>query len=148
MRVRVATQLDEQGVLDVLRADGEATGRQPAKARLAAVRATLRSPGTLTLVADDDATVVGALVAELATRPAGGGAAEAGVLRLTLLCVAPGARRRGAGRALVRGLLHRFDRVTTSLSDEGVRALLVQEGFVGTGPSGAADADELRHAPG
>jgi predicted N-acetyltransferase YhbS len=147
VRVRVATQLDERGVLDVLRADGEATGRQPSKARLAAVRATLRSPGTLTLVADADATVVGALVAEL-TRPVGGGPAEAGMLHLTLLCVAPASRRRGAGRALVRGLLERFDRVTTSLSDEAVRALLVQEGFVRTGASGAADTDELRHAPG
>ena len=98
MRVRVATQLDEPGALDVLRADGEATGRQPSKARLATVRATLRSPTTLALVADEDGTVVGLLVAELrGTR-----------LELTLLCVAPEHRGRGAGRALVRALLDRY----------------------------------------
>lgn len=98
MRVRVATSLDEQGALDVLRADGEATGRQPSKARLAAVRATLRSPTTLALVADDAGPVVGLLVAEL----------RGSELELSLLCVAPAHRRRGAGRALVRALLDRY----------------------------------------
>ena len=98
MRVRVATQLDESGALDVLRADGEATGRQPSKARLAAVRATLRSPTTLTLVADDGGPVLGLLVAEL----------RGARLELTLLCVAPEHRGRGAARALVRALLDRY----------------------------------------
>ncbi len=98
MRVRVATQLDEQGALDVLRADGESSGRQPSKARLAAVRATLRSPTTLTLVADDGGPVVGLLMAEL----------RGARLELTLLCVTPEHRGRGAGRALVHALLDRY----------------------------------------
>lgn len=98
MRVRVATHLDEHDALDVLRADGEATGRQPSKARLATVRATLRSPTTLTLLADDGGPVVGLLVAEL----------RGARLELTLLCVAPEHRGRGAGRALVRALLDRY----------------------------------------
>ena len=98
MRVRVATQLDEAVALDVLRADGEATGRQPSKARLAAVRATLRSPTTLTLVADHDGAVRGLLVAEL----------RGPRLELSLLCVAPEHRGQGAGRALVRALLDRY----------------------------------------
>ena len=113
MRVRVATQLDEQAALDVVRADGEATGRQPSKATLAALRAVLRSPTALTLLADDG-PVVGLAVAELHGRE----------LRLTLLCVAPEHRRRGAGRALVRALLERFPAVT---GDGTAGALLDRE---------------------
>ena len=95
MRARVATALDEAAALDVVRADGETTGRQPSKATLAALRAVLRSPTTLALLAEVDGMVVGLLVAELRGRE----------LQLTLLCVAPEHRRRGAGRALVRALL-------------------------------------------
>jgi ribosomal protein S18 acetylase RimI-like enzyme len=117
MRTRVATQLDEDAALDVLRADGETTGRQPSKATLAALRAVLRSPTALTLVADDDGTVVGLLVAELRGRE----------LQLSLLCVAPEHRRRGAGRALVRALLERYPDVVTTLEDPVVLGLLAGE---------------------
>jgi len=116
VRTRVATQLDEASVLDVVRADGDAAGRQPSKAALAALRAVLRSPSTLTLVADDGA-VVGLLVAQLHGRE----------LRLSLLCVAPGHRRQGAGRALVRALLERYPDVTTATDDPVVRGLLDRE---------------------
>lgn len=133
MRVRVATQYDEPAVLDVLRADGDATGRQPSKARLAAVRAVLRSPRTLTLVADDDGAVVGVLLAELGPGHDGVGPVEPGMLHLPLLCVAPQHRRRGAGRLLLRRLLSRFEHVSTWTSDDGVRALLEGEGFTATG---------------
>ena len=112
MRVRVATQLDESGALEVLRADGQASGRQPSKARLAAVRATLRSPGTLALVADDDGAVVGLLVAEL----------RGSELELTGVCVAPEHRGRGAGRALVRALLDRYPDATAP--DPALRAFV------------------------
>ena len=54
MRTRVATQLDEAAALDVVRADGETTGRQPSKARQQRVRSKLRSPTALTLLAEDD----------------------------------------------------------------------------------------------
>ena len=114
MHIRVATSLDEAAALDVVRADGETTGRQPSKAALAALRAVLRSPRTLTLVADDGGAVVGLLVAELRGRE----------LQLSLLCVAPGHRRRGAGRALVRALLERYPDVTTTTD---ARALLESE---------------------
>ena len=117
MRTRVATQLDEAAALDVLRADGEATGRQPSKATLAALRAVLRSPTALTLVADDDGAVVGLLVARLRDRQ----------LQLSVLCVAPGHRRRGAGRALVRALLERYPDVTAGTDEPGVLALLDEE---------------------
>ncbi|CAA9335228.1 MAG: hypothetical protein AVDCRST_MAG16-1500 [uncultured Frankineae bacterium] len=147
MRVRVATQLDEERVLDVLRADGEVTGRQPAKARLAAVRATLRAPTTLTLVGEDDGRVVGALLAELARRDDGPDGGEPGLLHLSLLCVRPDARRRGTGRALVRGLLDRFGRVSTWTSDPAAQALLVAEGFVATDQHDEAGRVRLVHTP-
>jgi ribosomal protein S18 acetylase RimI-like enzyme len=114
VQVRVATQLDEAAALDVVRADGEATGRQPSKATLAALRAVLRSPTALTLVADDGGAVVGLLVAELRGRE----------LHLTLLCVAPEHRRRGAARSLVRGLVERYPDVVTAVDDPVVAGLL------------------------
>jgi len=140
VRVRVATAYDEQPVLDVLRADGDATGRQPSKARLAAVRATLRSPASLTLVADDAGEVVGVLRAELADD-------DPGRLRLGLLCVTPGRRRTGIGRALVRALLDRFGSVAAWTADEAVTALLVGEGFVPSGRTGEDTASELVRRP-
>ncbi len=117
MRTRVATQLDEAAALDVVRADGDATGRQPSKATLARLRAVLRSPATLSLVADDDGAVVGLLVAELRDRR----------LQLTLLCVAPEHRRRGAGRALVRALLQRYPDVEAGTEELAVLSLLDRE---------------------
>ena len=117
MRTRVATQLDEAAALGVVRADGDATGRQPSKAALAALRAVLRSPTTLALVADDDGVVVGLLVAELHGRE----------LQLSLLCVTPAHRRRGAGRALVRALLERYPRVVAAVEDPVTRELLARE---------------------
>jgi ribosomal protein S18 acetylase RimI-like enzyme len=117
VHTRVATQLDEAAALDVVRADGETTGRQPSKATLAALRAVLRSPTTLALVAQDDAAVVGLLVAELRGRE----------VQLSLLCVAPARRRRGAGRALVRALLERYPGVTAATDDPVTRELLEAE---------------------
>ena len=117
MRVRVATQLDEAAALDVVRADGEVTGRQPSKATLAALRGVLRSPTALTLVADDEGTVVGLLVAELRGRQ----------LQVTLLCVAPEHRRRGAGRALVRALVERYPDVVDATDDPVVGRLVEAE---------------------
>ena len=117
MRVRVATQLDEAAALDVLRADGRATGRQPSKARLGDLRAVLRSPTTLTLVVDGDGQVVGLLVAELRGRE----------LALTMLCVTPEHRRRGAGRALVRAVLDRYPEVVDATDDAVVGELVAAQ---------------------
>ena len=144
MRVRVAIEPDEQPVLDVLRADGAVTGRQPSKARLARVRAKLRSPAALTLVADDGA-VVGALLAELGRADDGAGPLEPGLLHLSLLCVAPEHRRRGVGRALLRGLLERFPHVSTWAPDGPARTLLEQEGFVPSGRTAAVRGVECGH---
>ncbi len=146
MRLRVATQLDETRVLDVLRADGEATGRQPSKARLAQVRAVLRAPGTLTLVADDDVEVVGMLLAQL-VRPD----PDAGVrLELGLLCVVPDRRREGVGRSLVQSLLDRFAAVAAWVPDGAAQDLLRSAGFVPSGRTReheGATAAELLHSP-
>ena len=151
--MRVATAYDEQPVLDVLRADGDATGRQPSKARLAAVRATLRSPATLTLVAESDGAVLGFVLAELAAaeddgRPAGEPARPH--LQVPLLCVAPGFRRDGVGRALVRALLVRFAHVSSWSCDVATTSLLTSEGFVRTGrtrESEGRSAEHLVHRP-
>ena len=151
MRVRVATGLDEQQVLDVLRADGDASGRQPSKARLAEVRASLRSPSALTLVADDEGALVGVLLAELVRTDADGAPVPPGLLQLSLLCVAPAHRRRGTGTALVRALLDRFAHVAAWVPDTGARALLEREAFVPTGRTREVRGEvtaELVHAAG
>ena len=124
MRTRVATALDEAAALDVVRADGETTGRQPSKATLAALRSVLRSPTTLAVVAEDDGAVLGLLVAELRGRE----------LQLSLLCVAPEHRHRGAGRALVRALLYRYPSVVAATEEPGALALLEQERGSRAGP--------------
>ena len=124
MRTRVATSLDEAAALDVVRADGETTGRQPSKATLASLRGVLRSPTTLALLAEDDGAVLGLLVAELRGRE----------LHLSLLCVAPAHRRRGAGRALVRALLDRYPQAVAATDEPGALALLDRERAFRAGP--------------
>lgn len=141
-RVRPATSLDEAGVLDVLRADGETTGRQPSKARLLRVRDKLRSPSALTLVADRDGGVAGFLLAELARTDEGAGGVEPGVLHLSLLVVRPDVRRAGVGRALVTALLERFPHVRAWTGAAPARDLLVGSGFRPTGRT-----QELRGEP-
>jgi len=128
-------------VLDVLRADGELTGRQPAKARLLRVRDKLRSPAALTLVADNDGRVTGFLHAELARADDGAGPVEPGLLHLSLLCVAPDARRSGVATALLLGLLDRFPVIST-WAPEDARDLLLGVGFRATGRTG-----QVRGAP-
>lgn len=150
MRVRVATAYDEQPVLDVLRADGEVTGRQPSRARLAAVRATLRARTTLTLVAERNGAVVGVLVAELGRADDGAGAVQPGLLHVPVLCVCPPSRRQGVGRALVRGLLARFEHVSTWSPDDATTTLLASEGFTRTGRTAEVrgrSAEHLVHRP-
>ena len=147
-RVRVATSLDEAAVLDVLRADGHAAGRQPSKARLLRVRDKLRSPTALTLVAEADDGVQGFLHAELARDDDGAGPVTPGLLHLSLLCVSPDARRSGVGRALVTALLDRFPRVEGWASDDATRGLLLACGFRPTGRTAVRDAaaEQLLHA--
>jgi len=127
VRVRVATQYDEEAVLDVLRADGSATGRQPSRARLTAVRDDLRSPDALTLVAVTGPEVLGVLVTRL-------GRARSAELELVLLCVRPDRRREGTGRALVTGLLDRFGAVSAQSGEPAPAGLLQACGFRSDGP--------------
>ncbi len=133
MRVRPGSGLDEPAVLNVLRADGELTGRQPSKARLLRVRDKLRSPTALTLVAEQQGLVVGFVHAELARADDGAGPVVPGLLHLSLLCVVPEQRRRGTGRALVDALVQRFPAVQAWATDDASRALLEAAGFASTG---------------
>lgn len=135
VRVRPATRLDEVGVLDVLRADGEVRGQQLSKVRLLRVRDKLRSPTALTLLAESDVQAVGVVHAELAREQDGNGAVVPGLLHLSLLCVVPAHRRRGVGQSLLTGLLERFPHVSTWAPDEVSAAALRAVGFVPTGRS-------------
>lgn len=136
MRVRTATALDEAGVLDVLRSDGENRGRQPSKAALQKARNTVRSSRALTLLAEADGAVLGFLVAELSRE-------EPGVLQLSQLCVRPEDRRRGVGRALLDALLERFPQVSCWVCDGAPRTVLEQAGLHATGRTDG-DRSELR----
>lgn len=108
MTVRPATGFDEAAMVEAWRLALDARGRPPSKARQTRVRAKLRDPLALALVAEDEGRVVGMLLAE-PSRAAG--AIEPGVLHLAMLFVAPAAQRCGHGTSLVAGLLDRYPSV-------------------------------------
>lgn len=109
MTVRPATGLDETAMVAAWADAQGARGLPPSKARQARVRAELRHPLALGLVATDGPRVVGMLLAE-PWRDADGRPA-AGVLHLAMLFVAPAAQRQGHGSALVAALLARYPSV-------------------------------------
>lgn len=117
MTVRPATGFDEAAALEAWRLALDVRGRPPSKVRQAQVRATLRGPLVLTLVAEHDGCVVGMLLAE-PSRCAG--VVEPGVLQLSMLYVAPAHQRRGHGTALLEALLARYPAVRAEPTEESV----------------------------
>ena len=117
-RVRVGTAYDVEPALAVWAATQRAASQPPGPARTHRVRAALRSPTSLVLVAGEP--VVGLLLAELSDRR----------LELTMLCVAPAQQRTGVGRALVDALLDRYPVVATWTAQP---ALAESLGFARTG---------------
>jgi ribosomal protein S18 acetylase RimI-like enzyme len=116
-RVRPGTGLDEDGVVAVWQAAQADRGRRSGGRRAQRVRAALRDPLALLLVAeDDDGAVAGALVAGLA-RDDG-----AVLLDVRLLCAAPRSPSPGVTDALLRALGDRYPQVRVRLpADDGVR---------------------------
>lgn len=118
--------------LGVWRAALVAASQPPGQGRTTAARGRLRSPTSFLLVAGEP--VVGMLLVELVAKR----------LEVTLLVVAPDARRAGIARALVAALLARFPAVSTwSTAPETCEAL----GFVRTGRT-RTDEVELAAGPG
>ncbi len=109
-----------------------ADGRRSGGTRAQRLRARLRSPQALALVAERDGAVVGVLLAEIA-----GGRLEVG-----LVAVAPAVQRSGVGRDLVAALLDRFPTAVARPDDDDGqgRALLQACGF-------APGDDGVLHAP-
>ncbi len=105
--VRTATRFDEGPALSVWQAALAVRGRPPGIARTTRVRSKLRAPDALALVADDDGSVVGMLLAELARDDDGTGAVLPGVLHLSMLFIRPDAVAVVA-RALLTGLTDRY----------------------------------------
>jgi ribosomal protein S18 acetylase RimI-like enzyme len=95
------------------------------------VRAKLRDPKALLLVAEDDGRPVGMLLAELARADDGAGAVVPGLLHLSMLFVHPAAQRRGVGTALLRALTDRYPRVQvwTGADNDAALALFAAAGF-------------------
>ena len=125
-RVRIGTAYDVEAALAVWAATQREVSQPPGPARTHRVRAALRSPTSLVLVAGDP--VVGMLLAELSDRR----------LELTMLCVAPAQQRTGVGRALVGALLDRYPVVATWTARPTVAESL---GFTRTGRARDADVE-------
>ena len=124
--VRVGTAYDVGPALAVWAATQRAASQPPGPARAGRVRAALRSPTGLLLVAGDP--VVGMLLVELADRQ----------LVLTMLSVAPGSQRSGVGRALVGALLDRYPVVSTWTEQPAAAEAL---GFTRTGRTREAEVE-------
>ncbi len=129
MHVRVGTGLDDDAALRVWQSALAQAGLRSGGTRAQRFRATLRSPTSLVLVAEQDEDVVGVLLAGLV----------GSALQLTTVAVLPARQRTGVGTALVRALLERYPRVSTSAPADVVGAL-ERLGFV---PDGA-EVDGVR----
>ena len=116
--MRVGTAYDVEPALAVWTATQRAASQPPGPARTSRVRAALRSPTALLLVAGDP--VVGMLLVELTDRR----------LEVTMLHVTPASQRTDVGRALVAALLGRYPVVATWTDQPAVAESL---GFTRTG---------------
>ena len=118
--VRPGTGLDEDAALTVWQAAEAGAGRRSGGTRAQRVRARLRSPAALLLVAERDGgdgrtpTPVGVLLAEL-DRTHG--------LVVALLAVDPPAQCTGVGRALLEALLSRYPSAAARVASDDVASL-------------------------
>ena len=109
-----------------------AASQPPGSARTARVRAELRAPTSLLLVAGDP--VVGMLLVALVARR----------LEVTMLCVHPDHQRVGVGRSLVAAAVGRYPTIVAWSSEPPVCEAL---GLTRTGVTRDDGSVELRAAP-
>ena len=109
-----------------------AASQPPGSARTARVRAKLRAPTSLLLVAGDP--VVGMLLVALVTRR----------LEVTMLCVHPDHQRVGVGRSLVAAAVGRYPTIAAWSSEPAVCEAL---GLARTGVTRDDGSVELGAAP-
>ena len=128
--VRVGT--DVEAALAVWGAVQRAASQPPGSARTARVRAELRAPTSLLLVAGDP--VIGMLLVALVGRR----------LELTMLCVHPDHQRTGVGRALMAAAVGRYPTIAAWSSEP---ALCEALGLVRTGVTREDGSVELGAAP-
>ena len=134
--VRTGTGLDEDAVVAVWQAAQAARGRRSGGARAQRVRAKLRDPLALLLVAEgDDGRPVGVLLAELGREDGGRGVVVPGLLHLSMLFVHPSTRRQGVAVALLSALTDRYPWVTAwaGADDAAALAACARAGFSPTG---------------
>ena len=133
--IRLGTRYDEGPALAVWHAANAARGRPPGAARRTRVRTKLRAPDALLMVAEDDGTVVGMLLAELGRDADGEGPVLPGLLHLSMLFVAPerdGHEVRGALLDALRGR-YPWIRAWAAAGDDAALVTYASAGFVPTG---------------
>lgn len=120
--VRTGTGLDEDLAVAVWQAAEAGEGRRSGGSRAQRLRARLRSPLALLLVAEREGQPVGILLAEV-DRVDG--------LVVGLLAVVPPAQRTGVARALLEDLLARYPQaaVRLSASDHALQGVLARLGL-------------------
>ena len=120
--VRTGTGLDEDAAVAVWQAAEAGEGRRSGGSRAQRLRARLRGPLALLLVAEQDGAPVGVLLAEV-DRVDG--------LVVSLLAVLPPAQRTGVGRALLEHLLARYPQAAVRLDaeDHALHGVLVRVGL-------------------
>lgn len=120
--VRTGTGLDEDAAVTLWQAAEAAEGRRSGGSRAQRVRARLRSPLALLLVAERDGAPVGVLLAEVD---------RADGLVVGLVAVAPPVQRTGVGRALLEALLARYPQAGVRLDspDHALQDVLAQTGL-------------------
>nr|BFE62687.1 hypothetical protein GCM10020063_072130 [Dactylosporangium thailandense] len=145
--VRRAGPGDLEPALEVWRAANEARGHAPAPARVERVRAKLREPGALVVVAVDqgDGETVAMGLAEPGRADDGAGAPVAGEGHVSMVFVAPA--RWGAGLGgLVLDALHAAGWARTTLwtrtSNARARRLYEKAGYRPTGRTSALPAGD------
>lgn len=134
-QVRLGTRYDEGPALAVWQAADAARGRPPGGARRTLVRTRLRAPDSLLMVAEDDGTVIGMLLAELGRDADGEGPVLPGLLHLSMLFVAPERDGQEVGGALLDALRGRYPwiRGWAAAGDDAALVTYASAGFVPTG---------------
>ncbi|WP_344618827.1 GNAT family N-acetyltransferase [Dactylosporangium salmoneum] len=135
IEVRRAGTADLEPALDVWRAANEARGRAPTPARIERVRAKLRAPDAVVVVAFDGAGTVAMGLAEPGRADDGAGAPIPGYGHVSMVFVRPDAWGRGHGAPVLAALHEPWPRTTLWTREDNARArrLYEKSGYLPTG---------------